>query len=96
MISTLTKIKSLNEKNKSLLIDAKNNNEKRNKYLALADKAKSNLHLSKSYVNLLKNILLSAKKQDNDYKLRRKAYIEDMIKSNLDFIFIQEHIEDSL
>ena len=57
MLSTLTKIKSLNEKNKSLLIDAKNNNEKRNKYLALADKAKSNLHLSKSYVNLLKNIL---------------------------------------
>lgn len=96
MLSTLTKIKSLNEKNKSLLIDAKNNNEKRNKYLALADKAKSNFHLSKSYVNLLKNILLSAKKQDNDYKLRRKAYIEDMIKSNLDFIFPQENIEVSL
>ena len=96
MRSTLTRIKSLNERNKSLLVDAENNNEKRNKYLILVDEAEKNFSSSRLYVNILKNLLLSAKKQDNEYKLRRKVYIEDMIKSNLDFIFPQENIEVSL
>lgn len=96
MINELNHLNSLLVQKKESLKNTEENNKTYLEYKAKYNEYNDKIDTLNLYMKTLSLILDRAKIEDNNFKQRRLLFIEEMIKSNLDYIFPLDNLNPKL